>query len=162
MLGGRLVFTFPSISAVYISDPDIRESLTTIEAINTEGGRAPSFMILPSQVLLVKYFDNDILNDVTFTTNKETGSGFLSDMIALDWLEYWEEATRPGIKIRRGIIHSGEYWILVMDGYRSHLTKEFIDYCWDYKIVPFLLPVHLTYILQPLDIGIFHLMKAQH
>ena len=48
MLGGRLVFTFLSISEVYISDPDIRESLTTIEAINVVGSRAPSFMILPS------------------------------------------------------------------------------------------------------------------
>ena len=162
MLGGRLVFTFPSISAVYMSDPDIRESLTTIEAINAVGDRAPSFMILPGQVLLEKYFDNDIPNDVAFTTNEETGSGFLNDMIALDWFEHWEEATRPGIKMRRGIIHSGEYRILVMDGHGSHLTKEFINNCWDYKVVPFLLPVHLTYILQPLDIGIFHLMKAQH
>ena len=162
MLGGRLVFTFPSISAVYMSDPDIRESLTTIEAINAVGDRAPSFMILPGQVFLEKYFDNDIPNDVAFTTNEETGSGFSNDMIALDWFEHWEEATRPGIKMRRGIIHSGEYRILVMDGHGSHLTKEFINNCWDYKVVPFLLPAHSTHILQPLDIGIFHLMKAQH
>ena len=129
MLGGRLVFTFPSILEVYISDPDIQESLTTIEAINAVGGRASSFMILPSQVFLEKYFDNDIPDNVTFTTNKETGSGFLNDMIALDWLEHWEEATRPGIKIRRGIIYSREYWILIIDSYRLYLIKEFINNC---------------------------------
>ena len=109
MLRGCLVFTFPSISAVYILDPDIQESLTTIKAINAVGDRAPSFIILPGQVLLEKYFDNDIPNDVAFTTNKETGSGFLNNIIALDWFKHWKEATRPSIKIRRGIIYSREY-----------------------------------------------------
>lgn len=42
-LGGFLAFTFPSISAVYMLDPDTRESLTLIEAINVVGDRVPGF-----------------------------------------------------------------------------------------------------------------------
>jgi DDE superfamily endonuclease len=42
-----------------------------------------------------------------------------------------------------------------MDGHSSHLTKEFIDYCFNYKISPFLLPAHSTHLLQPLDISVF-------
>ena len=36
-LKGRLVFTFPEVSVVYMSDPDTRESLTSLEAINAAG-----------------------------------------------------------------------------------------------------------------------------
>jgi hypothetical protein len=161
-LGGRLVFTFPEISAVYIADPDTRETLTSIEAINAVGDTIPGFLILPGQVLLQKYFDNNVSDDTIFATNEETGSGFTNDMLALDWLEHWELATRPGVRTRNGTMHSGEYRILVMDGHGSHLTKEFMDYCWDHKVVPFLLPAHSTHLLQPLDVGVFGPMKGSY
>jgi hypothetical protein len=47
--------------------------------------------------------------------------------------------------------------MLVMDGHGSHLTIEFVGYCYrlDVKISVFLLPAHSTHILQPLDIGVF-------
>jgi hypothetical protein len=69
---------------VYIADPDIRESLTLIEAINAEGEAALAMLILPGSLLLKKFFDNDISDDVLFATNKETGSGFTNDILAID------------------------------------------------------------------------------
>lgn len=136
--------------------------MTSIDAINAVGDRIPGFLILPGLVLLEKYIDNDIPEIAVFATNEETGSGFSNDMLAQDWLQYWEETTRPGVKTRRGILHSGEYRFLIMDRYASHLTKEFMDFCWDHKVVLFLLPAHSTHFLLTLDIGIFNLMKAQH
>jgi hypothetical protein len=111
-----------------MADPDTRETLTSIEAINAVGDAIPGFLILPEKVLLQKHFDNTISNDVVFATNEETGSGFTNDMLALDWLEHWELATRPRVKTRNSTIHSGEYRILVIDGHGSYLTKEFMDY----------------------------------
>ena len=159
-LGGRLVFTFPKVSAVYMADPDTRESLTSIEAISAAGSRIPGFLILPGQFFLEKYFNNDIPDDVVFATNEESGSGFSNDMLALDWLKHWEEHSTPGIKTRTGTLHSGEYRILVMDGHGSHLTKEFMDFCWDSKVVPFLLPAHSTHFLQPFVRGFNHVTKV--
>jgi hypothetical protein len=51
--------------------------------------------------------------------------------------------------------------MLVIDGHRSYLTIEFVDYCYcpDIKISVFLLPVHSIYILQLLDIGVFQSFK---
>ena len=49
-----------------------------------------------------------------------------------------------------------------MDGQSSHITDDFLIYCWVHKIVPFLLPPHLTHLLQPLDIGIFQPLKHWH
>jgi hypothetical protein len=52
--------------------------------------------------------------------------------------------------------------MLIMDGHGSHLTMEFIDYCWDHKIVPFKLIAHATHFLQPYDVGFFQPMKQHH
>jgi hypothetical protein len=97
-LGRRLVFTFPDISAVYMADPDTQETLTSIEAINAADA-IPGFLILPVQILLEKYFDNNILNDVVFTTNEETGSSFTNDILAIEWLEHWGLHTRAVFRL---------------------------------------------------------------
>ncbi len=111
-----------------MADPNTRESLTSIEAISTARDYTPSMIILPSLTLLEKYFDNDISDDVLFTTNTKTSSGFTNDMLAIDWLIIFEEATRPSIKTHKGTLYNGEWRILLIDNHQSHLTKEFMDY----------------------------------
>src|SRR5450432_2364552 len=49
-----------------------------------------------------------------------------------------------------------------MDGHGSHLTIEFMNYAWAYKISPFLLLAHSTHLLQLLDIGVFQSFKNYH
>ena len=44
---------------------------------------------------------------------------------------------------------------MLIDGHASHITVEFIEYCWTYQIVPLCLPPHTTHYLQPLDVGCF-------
>jgi hypothetical protein len=112
-----------------MSDPDTRESLTSLEAINAAGDAAPSMLILPGTVLLEGEFNNDIDDNVLFGTNTETGSGYSNDQLAIDWLEHFERMTRPGVKTRQGIVHNNEWRLLIMDGHGSHLTREFMDIC---------------------------------
>jgi hypothetical protein len=83
-LNGRVVFTFPDVSAVYMSSPETRESVTSIECISATGSYIPGFLILPGQLLLEGQFDNDIHPDCIFATNKETGSVFTNDILAID------------------------------------------------------------------------------
>ena len=52
--------------------------------------------------------------------------------------------------------------MLIMDGHGSHLTMEFIDYCWDRKILLFKLIAHTTHLFQPCDVGFFQSMKQHH
>ena len=73
--------------------------MTSIKAINAVGDTIPGFLILPGQVLLQKYFDNNILNDVVFTTNEETGSSFTNDILAIEWLEHWGLHTRAVFRL---------------------------------------------------------------
>ena len=56
-----------------MSDPDIRESLTRLEAINAVGEVALAMLILPRFVLIEHEFNNfDIDDEVLFATNTET------------------------------------------------------------------------------------------
>jgi hypothetical protein len=44
----------------------------------------PGFLILPGQLLLKGQFNNNIYPDYVFATNKETGSGFINNILAID------------------------------------------------------------------------------
>jgi len=46
-----------------------------------------------------------------------------------------------------------------MDGYTSHTNIDFVEFCWNYKIIPICLLPYLTYFLQPLDLVIFLVLK---
>jgi hypothetical protein len=94
------VFIFPNVSTVYIVDLDTRESLTLIEAINVEEDTTPAILILLGSVLLKKFFNNNIFNNVLFTTNKETGSRFAINILAINYLEHFKRATYSRIKTR--------------------------------------------------------------
>jgi hypothetical protein len=59
-----------------MSDPNIRESITSIKTINAAGEAAPSMLILPGVTLLEREFDNDINDNVLFAINKESRSGY--------------------------------------------------------------------------------------
>jgi hypothetical protein len=70
--------------AVYISNPDVREIYTSLEAINGGGRKIPFILILLRTKLLKHYFNNNIDSEVLFGTNKETGLSYTNDQLALD------------------------------------------------------------------------------
>jgi hypothetical protein len=51
------------------------------------------------------------------------------------------------------------YRLLILDGYKSYLNQDFKDYCFKQKILTLCIPPHSSYILQPLDVVCFSLLK---
>ena len=49
--------------------------------------------------------------------------------------------------------------LLIMDGHSSHMTANFIAFCMEYLIDLFILFPHTLHLLQPLDVGVFALLK---
>jgi hypothetical protein len=45
--------------------------------------------------------------------------------------------------------------LLIVDGYGSHITQDFIDFCDQHRILLAILPPHLTQTLQPLNVALF-------
>ena len=75
-------------------------------------------------------------------------TGYSSDVLCLERIKHFERFTAK----RR---HS-KWCLLLPDGYGSHCTKEFLDFCDDHHIIPFCLPPHTTHLLQPLDVVVFN------
>ena len=46
-----------------------------------------------------------------------------------------------------------------MDGHSSHTNIDFVEFCWNHKIIPICLPPHSIHLLQPLDLVIFSVLK---
>jgi len=51
--------------------------------------------------------------------------------------------------------------MLIFHGYGSHITQDFLDFCWSYHIRPFQLPLYSTHLTQPLDVGAFQKFKFE-
>ena len=45
--------------------------------------------------------------------------------------------------------------MLILDGHASYISNAAIKFCISQKIILLCLPAHITYILQPLDVGVF-------
>ena len=71
---GRVVITHLSTKAVYLTDPDNQESLTTVETIGADSSIIPLILILKGDILLEKYFENDLENDTVLTTSPSSYS----------------------------------------------------------------------------------------
>jgi hypothetical protein len=81
-------------------------------------------------------------------------TGYSNDELSMAWIQHFETHTRKGTIGSKGL--------LLMDGYGSHYTQEFIQYCDDNGIIPFGFPPHSTHLLQPLDIVVFQPLKHYH
>jgi hypothetical protein len=78
-------------------------------------------------------------------------TGFSNEGLGLVCLKHFDKFTM--------ISRKGSYSMLLFDGHGSHLTQDFIDYCWENKIRPYRFPAHLTHLLQLLDVGVFQGFK---
>ena len=95
-----------------------------------------------------QHFDNDLDDNVLFGMLK---SGYTNDQLSFKWIKHFDKQTKDS--------KEGKYKMLIIDRYSSHLTYKFVNYCWAYNIVPFLLPAYTTHLLQPLDISVFQSYK---
>ena len=151
-LRGQVVWTHADVQVVYILDPDNRELVTLLEYINSAGKVSCDPIIIMSGALFKEqHFDNNLFDGVLFSLSE---SGYTNDRLSFEWIKHFNLQTEKNKK--------GKYWLLIIDGHSSHLTNEFIDYCWAEDIISFLLPAHTTHLLQPLDIGIFQSYKHYH
>jgi hypothetical protein len=137
-LRGQLVLTHTNNKAVYIADPENRETIIVIEAISASGATIDPLVIMQGVVFLKKHFNNN-LADSTLLGMSDTG--FTNDQLSLEWLKHFH------LQTNRGCGNQVTKRLLLMDGHGSHLTIKFIEYCNEHNIIPFLLPPHATHLL---------------
>ncbi|KIM94488.1 hypothetical protein OIDMADRAFT_75280, partial [Oidiodendron maius Zn] len=145
---GEMVLVPKDILAVYTADPENKELITSVETINYGGRKVPPIIIFAGAYHLRRYFKNNLDGDILFA---RSSSGYSNDKLGLKYLEHFNRYTQS-----KSI---GQYRMLIFDGHGSHLTQEFLDFCWQHHIRPFQLPAHTTHLLQPLDVGVFQSLK---
>lgn len=129
-----------------------RDYVTSVETISGNGEALPPLLIVQGVNHLHQWYTNtELPDDYSIATSP---SGYSNDQLAYAYLLHFDEWSS-----RRQV---GVWRLLIFDDFGSHLTKEFIDYCDNKKIIPFGLPPHTSHLLQPLDVGVFQPFKYYH
>jgi len=118
VMGREMVIVPADYDAVYIDDLDKKELVTLTKCILASGYHVPPMVTFKGAYHLRKYFDNDLSGDILWTRSP---SGFVNNRLTLKWIEHFDKYTRERTK--------GAYRMLVFDGYGSHDTDAFLDYC---------------------------------
>jgi hypothetical protein len=148
----RTVLVPIEMKTFYMADPGNRDLITSVECVSAEGWAIPPMIIIPGVIFKEKHFKNNLHSLVLLAASE---NGYNNDRLGYEWIQHFDLITRI-------VTPPGEWRMLIMDGHGSHLTYEFVKFCWDKKIMPFLLPAHSTHLLQPLDIGVFQPLKHHH
>ncbi|WAO97211.1 Hypothetical protein NCS54_01492600 [Fusarium falciforme] len=116
LLKGTFLWTFAEIDRPILTDAHELVSMTVIEAISATGKTIAPFQIMPGVQLPIKWFDNDLHDDTVIATSPK---GYITDMLALEWIEHFEKLTRPS--------NPNEKRVILLDGCESHFTKELYE-----------------------------------
>lgn len=130
---------------LYMEDPNNREYITSVECVGGRRDVISNMLILSEKQHLEKYFEENNLEDNVYLAVSD--SGYSNDEIGVQWLEYFNKCTWKKRK--------GAWKMLIMDGASIHINEEFLRVCYSKNILPFRLPPHTTYLLQPLDVVYF-------
>ena len=129
-----------------------REYVTAIEAISADGAVLHPLLIAQGSVHLQSWYTRtDIPDEYKIALSS---SSYAKDCISIEWVKHFEQHSA-----RR---HQGAWRLLIFDGYGSHCTLEFLEFCDKHKIVCFTLPPHSSQDLQPLDVSCFQPYKHYH
>ncbi len=135
----------------YLASSNNREMMTCVETISGDGLVLPPMFIFAAAQHMEHWFTAEIDDNVLFAVSE---TGYINDKITLQWLKHFEQHTRQR--------QNGAWRLLVLDGYGSHCTVDFVTFCDRHKIVPLCFPPHATHLMQPLDVVVFAPYKHYH
>ncbi|KAI3092914.1 hypothetical protein CBS147333_10169 [Penicillium roqueforti] len=128
-----------------LAESERGENITAVECISADGWLMDPLFIFKgsgSTFMEAWYNGSDALPPNTGTATSP--NGWISDELALAWLDYFIAATTDRVQ-------SGEKRYLIFDGHGAHLTLEFLQKCEENTIIPFAFLAHSTHLCQPLD-----------
>ena len=141
----------PNRQAYLVSSTN-RELVSVCETISADGAALPPMIIVPGVIHQEAwYMATSIPDDYLIATSE---SGYNNDDLTIKWLTHFERFSS-----KRQV---STYRLLLLDGFGSHRTKQFIDHCDRFKIIVFCLPPHSSHLLQPLDVVVFQPYKHYH
>ena len=123
-------------------EPDNREWVTLIVAINAAGWSIPPFLIFAGQYHPSAWYEEDIPCDWAIAVSD---NGWTNNELGVEWLKHFNAHTKTHVV--------GARRLLVLDGHESHHSLEFQVLCKEKNIYTLCMPPHSSHLLQPLDVG---------
>nr|XP_022294764.1 uncharacterized protein LOC111104888 [Crassostrea virginica] len=119
------------------------KTITLLSCGNAEGHAIPPYFVCPGKRMIDGLVDGSSVGAVGTVSE----SGWSNSTIFLDWLSNHFTTFIP----------RGEKVLLMLDGHKSHLTLNIIEWAKENDIILQLLPAHTctSHLLQPLDVGCF-------
>ena len=149
---GEIVVVPTHVKGLYTASPENRKSITIIETICADGRPPiPPIVICPGEKIMESWVSDNLLGAEVIVVSQ---TGYTNEKIALAWLDHFIKHVDAG---------PDKHWrMLLLDGHITRHKADFILKCHENHIVPFAFPSHLTYVLQPLDVGVFRSWKHYH
>jgi hypothetical protein len=126
------------------------EHCTLVEAISAAGRVIEPLIVIQGKIIQHRWFENLPHNYLVGVSE----SAYVNDLLCFQWIQHFNRLTKPS--------RSSDWRLLLLDGYESHLTLEFIKYCDFNRIEVLQIPPHSTHFMQPLDVGVFQVWKHWH
>lgn len=134
----------------YKKSPQNRDWSTVIEACSAAGLDIPPVVIFKGQELQSSWFPPNTPPTWLFRC---TESAFTSNVIGLAWLtEHFIPLTACGDDVR----------LLLCDNQGSHISIDFMYQCFINNIQLLYMPSHSSHLVQPLDVGVFSVLKRRY
>lgn len=142
----KVICTRGRKSPPHITDGN-KELITIIETVNA-AGRYLSLMVVFVGVAQYRQWHEYHTPQDAETVFCHSKTGWSNQRLCLEYLvKLFDKHTTPS--------NPEEWRMLIVDGYTSHLTLHFVEYCDTHRVELFCIPAHTTHILQPLDVGLF-------
>ena len=119
----------------------------TFQVAISASGKAVAPLVIFSKNLPRSNYSEGIPDEWSFVC---TDSGYINSAIFLSW---FQDCFVKQMGRSRPVV-------VIMDNHTSHLSTELIDYAKSENIELLCLPVHSTHLLQPLDVGFYHMLKT--
>ncbi|KAJ6235308.1 hypothetical protein M0813_28750 [Anaeramoeba flamelloides] len=124
--------------------------------ITARGKLLKTLVIIPNKCVSEKTFEKSDLEDFFWTYSKK---GFMNKKIFLQWVNKIFIPTVIKIRKKQNL-DENERALLILDGHSSRINFPALVLmrinCVDVVIIP----SHSSHILQPLDVGVFHIFKS--
>jgi len=131
--------------------PGNREWVTSIEAINSKGWAIPPFVIFAGKMHQMAWYQTGLPPTWKIAISE---NGWTNDELGFQWIQHFYQHTRHASK--------SKWRLLIFDGYSSHQTAQFRQFCLDNHILTLCMPPHSSHILQPLDVSCFGPLKKAY
>ena len=145
---GRVIIN-TQIDQRYQVNPGRQEWVSVLKCISINGTSISTIIIFKGEKLLTNWVPPGLPKDWVMICNTK---GWTSNEHGLAWLE---QVFEPRMREKA----QGRPHVLTCDEHESHITSRFIRHCMNNNIKLLILPPHSSHFTQPLDIGIFSLLK---